>query len=80
MEVDKVRDMELTRCAGRRTPWGWCMETLKRCSNLAETILKSEDKELKLKMELRDYLRGLEEHVERLLQVEKQFDDSDITR
>ena len=80
VEVDRVRDMELTRCAGRKSVWGWCMETIRRCSTLAEKILKSEEKEVKSKMELRDYLKGLEEHVARLLAVQKEFDDKDITR
>ena len=45
-----------------------------------EKLLKSEGKELLTKLELKGLLKGLEVQVNKIMEVEKLFDDGGLTR
>ena len=79
-KLSDMRDLEETRVTGRQKPWGWILDPILTCSRLVEKLLESEEKELLTKLELKGLLTGLEIQVNKIMEVEKLFDDSGLTR
>ena len=79
-KLTDMRDLEETRVPGRQKPWGWILDPILTCARLVEKLLTSEDKELLTKLELKGLLKGLEIQVNKLMEVEKFFDDEGLTR
>lgn len=79
-KVSDVRDLEDTRVDGRQKPWEWILEPIRISMRLVEKLISSEEKELLTKLELKGLLKGLEIQVNKLLTVEKRFDDEGLTR